>query len=71
MSSPHAGRAMGDSLAGASIHCEHRKAGRERLIRRTSGHRGRSVDLDHATCVIERPYAHDDAFAHDTPRSGA
>lgn len=71
MGSPLIGRSLGDSLAGASIHCECRKAGKEGRIRPTSGHRGRSVGLDHATCVIERPYMHDGEFAHETPRSGS
>lgn len=52
MDRPLVGRALGDSLVGAPMHCEYRKAGKERLIRLTSGHRGRSVDLDHAACVI-------------------
>lgn len=48
--------AVGDSVTGKAVHCAHRKSDRERLVRRTAAHRGRSVCLHHATCTVMSAY---------------
>ncbi len=46
----------GDSVTGKTVHCVYRKSDKERLIRRTGAHRGRSVCLHHATCTVMAAY---------------
>jgi len=40
-------------------HCEHRKEGRERVIRKTGAHRGRPTALDSAPCVTRKRHSRD------------
>lgn len=48
--------AVGDYVTGKIVHCVYRKSDRERLMRRTAAHRGRSVCLHHATCTVVSAY---------------
>lgn len=50
-------RNLGATIEGQTIYCEYRKAGRERPIRKTGTHRGRSTVLDNALCSIQKPYS--------------
>jgi len=54
-----AARDVGAAIEGRLVYCEYRKAGRERLIRKTGAHRGRSTVLDNALCVIQKRYSRD------------
>lgn len=56
MDSGHEKGRVGDFVTGQTVHCEYRKSDRERLIRRTAEHRGRSVCLHHATCTVTKEY---------------
>lgn len=57
MTSSAISRTVGAAIEGQTIYCEYRKAGRERIIRKTGAHRGRSTVLDNALCRIQKEYA--------------
>jgi len=57
MTSNGISRDIGSAIEGQAVYCEYRKAGRERTIRKTGAHRGRSTVLDNALCRIQKEYS--------------
>lgn len=62
-------RDLGAAIEGQAIYCEYRKAGRERLIRKTGSHRGRSIVLDNALCKIQKSYLREPLIGKDLPNA--
>jgi len=59
MTSSGVARDVGAAIGGQLTHCEHRKEGRERVIRKTGAHRGRPTALDSAPCVTRKRHSRD------------